>query len=107
MIESQKAPFSNCQFEICDLPGQCKGASRCHHPLTVVDVRQLLTERNECVEEIKRLREALAYLLLVKSHKDNAGKDEWYSKHQPKAWDKANQALSSQSASIQKLLGGE
>ena len=26
------APFSNCQFRECDLPGQCKGEGKCHHP---------------------------------------------------------------------------
>ncbi len=26
------APYSNCRFRICDLPGQCKGEGKCHHP---------------------------------------------------------------------------
>jgi hypothetical protein len=25
-------PFDNCKFQICDLPGQCKGEGKCHHP---------------------------------------------------------------------------
>jgi len=26
-------PFSNCSFRLCDLPGQCRGEGKCHHPL--------------------------------------------------------------------------
>lgn len=26
------APYDNCQFRECDLPGQCKGEGKCHHP---------------------------------------------------------------------------
>lgn len=26
------APFSNCRFRECDLPGQCRGEGKCHHP---------------------------------------------------------------------------
>lgn len=26
------APFSNCQFRECDLPGQCISEGKCHHP---------------------------------------------------------------------------
>jgi hypothetical protein len=26
------APFSNCQFRECDLPGQCRSEGKCHHP---------------------------------------------------------------------------
>ena len=25
-------PFDNCKFELCDLPGQCRNESKCHHP---------------------------------------------------------------------------
>jgi hypothetical protein len=25
-------PFSNCSFRLCDLPGQCRGEGKCHHP---------------------------------------------------------------------------
>jgi hypothetical protein len=28
----QQTPFKNCRFRICDLPGQCRGEGRCHHP---------------------------------------------------------------------------
>lgn len=27
------APYENCKFELCDLPGQCKGEGKCHHPM--------------------------------------------------------------------------
>ncbi len=26
------APFNNCQFRECDLPGQCRSEGKCHHP---------------------------------------------------------------------------
>ena len=26
------APYANCKYRECDLPGQCKGEGRCHHP---------------------------------------------------------------------------
>ena len=26
------APFSNCRFRECDLPGQCRDEGKCHHP---------------------------------------------------------------------------
>ena len=25
-------PFSNCKFDLCDLPGQCRSEGKCHHP---------------------------------------------------------------------------
>lgn len=25
-------PYANCRFQICDLPGQCRGEGACHHP---------------------------------------------------------------------------
>jgi hypothetical protein len=27
-----QTPYANCRFQICDLPGQCKGEGKCHHP---------------------------------------------------------------------------
>lgn len=27
------APFNNCQFQHCDLPGQCRAEGKCHHPV--------------------------------------------------------------------------
>jgi hypothetical protein len=27
-----KPPFDNCSFRMCDLPGQCRGEGKCHHP---------------------------------------------------------------------------
>lgn len=26
------APFTNCKYQQCDLPGQCKSEGKCHHP---------------------------------------------------------------------------
>jgi hypothetical protein len=31
--ESNQTPFANCQFRICDLPGQCRAEGECHHPV--------------------------------------------------------------------------
>lgn len=30
--EQRNAPFSNCKYTLCDLPGQCKSEGKCHHP---------------------------------------------------------------------------
>ncbi len=30
--QQAQAPYANCRFKICDLPGQCKGEGKCHHP---------------------------------------------------------------------------
>lgn len=30
--EPKQPPFGNCQFRICDLPGQCRAEGKCHHP---------------------------------------------------------------------------
>ncbi|MGE8659085.1 MAG: hypothetical protein ACN6O8_20265 [Achromobacter sp.] len=30
--EHFKPPFDNCSFRMCDLPGQCRGKGKCHHP---------------------------------------------------------------------------
>ena len=27
------APFDNCRFKMCDLPGQCISEGKCHHPV--------------------------------------------------------------------------
>jgi len=32
--EHYKPPFDNCSFNLCDLPGQCRGEGKCHHPAT-------------------------------------------------------------------------
>ena len=31
-VGDKQTPYSNCQFQICDLPGQCRGEGKCHHP---------------------------------------------------------------------------
>jgi hypothetical protein len=82
--------------------------------------QQLLTERNECVEEIKRLKEALEFYAnqsnwdvdhdtssdvsrRVIMYKDQYEQNQWtiYSGKT------AREAISNCPASIQKLLGGE
>jgi hypothetical protein len=30
--QRRNPPFANCSFRICDLPGQCRGEGKCHHP---------------------------------------------------------------------------
>ncbi|MGN6589323.1 MAG: hypothetical protein ACTHKE_03425 [Sphingomicrobium sp.] len=30
--QGSNPPFANCSFHICDLPGQCLGEGKCHHP---------------------------------------------------------------------------
>lgn len=30
---ARTAPFNNCQFRHCDLPGQCRAEGKCHHPV--------------------------------------------------------------------------
>jgi len=32
MAGEHSAPYSNCRFRICDLPGQCLDEGECHHP---------------------------------------------------------------------------
>jgi hypothetical protein len=32
----RNTPFANCRFQICDLPGQCKGEGKCHHPAALL-----------------------------------------------------------------------
>lgn len=32
MPQDRIAPYPNCQFRLCDLPGQCIGEGKCHHP---------------------------------------------------------------------------
>ncbi len=47
------APFKNCEFEICDLKGQCLGEGKCHHPKKVTV---------EMLDEIQALRQQVAEL---------------------------------------------
>lgn len=34
--EHFKPPFDNCSFRMCDLPGQCRGEGKCHHPAPTI-----------------------------------------------------------------------
>ncbi|WP_244119442.1 hypothetical protein [Burkholderia gladioli] len=47
-------PFANCQFRICDLPGQCKAEGKCHHPRAAVSpatAEQDPTTDEECPDD--------------------------------------------------------
>jgi len=46
-------PFSNCKFELCDLPGQCRSEGKCHHPAATPD-----GEAVACSAVIEQVREA-------------------------------------------------
>lgn len=32
LVAGQQTPYANCRYKICDLPGQCRGEGKCHHP---------------------------------------------------------------------------
>ncbi len=32
VLSTANPPFQNCRYRICDLPGQCRGEGKCHHP---------------------------------------------------------------------------
>lgn len=34
-----KPPYDNCSFKLCDLPGQCRGEGKCHHPAQAKEAR--------------------------------------------------------------------
>jgi hypothetical protein len=56
---NRTAPFANCQFRECDLPGQCKGEGRCHHPVAQSGPVGALTdaEKAEAIELSARFKE--------------------------------------------------
>jgi hypothetical protein len=62
-VANKQTPYANCQFQICDLPGQCKGAGRCHHPITVADVRN-----NEPVAEVLLDENQMKYIKWNAAH---------------------------------------
>ncbi|WP_459694311.1 hypothetical protein, partial [Achromobacter xylosoxidans] len=41
--ERFKPPFDNCSFRMCDLPGQCRGEGKCHHPASAPVAGEALT----------------------------------------------------------------
>jgi hypothetical protein len=43
-------PFTNCRFQICDLPGQCKGEGKCHHPAVPAALPASDTPKIGCVQ---------------------------------------------------------
>lgn len=46
------APFKNCKYHICDLPGQCEREGKCHHP---IGGRDSPAPRSASMEEIEEL----------------------------------------------------
>jgi hypothetical protein len=50
-------PFDNCKFQICDLPGQCKGEGKCHHPAKHAkdEITLPITEYEQLMADKKRL----------------------------------------------------
>lgn len=44
-IIGTQAPFSNCRFKFCDLPGQCRDEGKCHHPAVAAAQPVAQTER--------------------------------------------------------------
>lgn len=57
--EHFKPPFDNCSFRMCDLPGQCRGEGKCHHPASapVADERAAF---NKCHSTIIKALAAIA-----------------------------------------------
>ncbi len=67
---NKNAPFDNCKFHICDLPGQCIGEGKCHHPIkTIEPVKQ---ESAHYVDSTPHL------------HVGDSSFEDWYQSH-PKA----------------------
>lgn len=65
-------PFSNCQFRICDLPGQCRSAGRCHHPARVERSDGVVMPR-ELSEEMVRAALAVCWPSLYREALFNDG----------------------------------
>lgn len=62
--------------------------------LEVLEERNNETARAEKAEASNKvLREALEFLIEVKIHKGEYGKDKWYRENQPVAWEQAKKAL--------------
>lgn len=57
-IIGTQAPFSNCRFKFCDLPGQCRDEGKCHHPAVPaaqpVKQTRALTDEERLIEAIRR-----------------------------------------------------
>jgi hypothetical protein len=47
-VQDKQTPFVNCKFRICDLPGQCKGEGKCHHPLDAAPLAQPVNAELRC-----------------------------------------------------------
>lgn len=59
MSDDKAPPFSDCSFAICDLPGQCRGEGKCHHPVSK-DMQQLRTENDDLRAAVEKARQIIA-----------------------------------------------
>lgn len=51
---------------------------------------------NKLTDELNELLVAVGFLLLVKEHKEKRGKDEWYKRNQPLAWERLRKIFKEQ-----------
>jgi hypothetical protein len=42
-VANKQTPYTNCQFQICDLPGQCRMEGKCHHPAYLAAPQQAIS----------------------------------------------------------------
>jgi hypothetical protein len=56
-------PFQNCKFKLCDLPGQCRGEGKCHHPQSH-DKNEVTMPTDEY--EAMKIQSAIGKLVLEK-----------------------------------------
>lgn len=68
-----KSPFNDCQFEFCDLPGQCKGEGKCHHPKQKIKDGFLIAPFEPTAEMLLAVETPSEYKFEVASHDSNVG----------------------------------
>lgn len=65
-----EAPYKNCQYQICDLPGQCKGEGKCHHPVKDHDeltaLRQQVERTNQNLNAVENVADELKEQLALR-----------------------------------------
>lgn len=68
--------------------------TRCNDPdCTFPECKCWETKRRFSQARLVKLEKAIEFLLEVKAHKDEYGKDKWYKDAQPIAWQQAKDAL--------------